>query len=287
MLNILNCVVVEHDLRLVLLAALICFLSCYVTVLLARRALSGGGKARLLWLCAAGASGGFGIWSTHFIAMLAYDAGIFVGYDTELTLASLAVAIVLTTAGLSVATYLPDRRAPIAGGAVFGGGIAAMHYLGMSALDFSGRIEWSAIYVAASVLAGATFGVLSFGFCFAKRQNFGMRAGATVLMALGVVSLHFTGMTAATIVPEAVTVSDSTTLPPHLMVLLIAAIAFSLLFAGLATAIFARQAEEMSNKNARQFALLVQGVSDYAIYMLGHRWPRGELERRCRAQQGL
>ncbi len=56
MLRVLTCIVVEHDLRLVLLAAFICFLSCYVAVTLAQRARVAEGTARALWLGAAGAS---------------------------------------------------------------------------------------------------------------------------------------------------------------------------------------------------------------------------------------
>ena len=81
MLRILTCLTVEHDLRLVLLAALICFLSCYVAVTLTQRALVTKGTARNLWLGAAGTSSGFGIWATHFIAMLAYDPGMAMGFD--------------------------------------------------------------------------------------------------------------------------------------------------------------------------------------------------------------
>ena len=109
MFRILTCIAVEHDLRLVLLAALICFLSCYVAVTLAQRARISEGTARTLWLGAAGTSSGFGIWATHFIAMLAYDPGVVMGYDMELTLVSLAVAIVLVGARVAFAMNGPGR----------------------------------------------------------------------------------------------------------------------------------------------------------------------------------
>ena len=88
MLRILTCITVEHDLRLVLLAAIICLLSCYAAVSLLQRARSAAGRARALWLGAAGVASGFGIWATHFIAMLAYDPGVVMGYGTQLTLGS-------------------------------------------------------------------------------------------------------------------------------------------------------------------------------------------------------
>jgi diguanylate cyclase (GGDEF)-like protein/PAS domain S-box-containing protein len=268
MVRILTCIVVEHDLRLVLLAALICFLSCYVAVTLAQRACAAGGTARNLWLGAAGTSSGFGIWATHFIAMLAYDPGMVMGYDMELTLVSLGVAIVVTTIGLALATYVAGRSAVVAGGLLIGAGITSMHYIGMSAVELPGTIHWDAAYVAASVACAGLFGALALLACMRPQPRMRDRALATVLMALGVVSLHFTAMAAVTIEPGLMPVSDDTLISTGLMVPLIAVVAFSLLFTGLTAAVFARQAEFAANESTRQFAMLVQGVKDYAIYML-------------------
>ncbi len=59
----------------------ICFLSSYGAVTLQQRARSGAGRARAAWVAAAGVSSGFGIWSTHFIAMIAYDPGVVIGFE--------------------------------------------------------------------------------------------------------------------------------------------------------------------------------------------------------------
>ncbi|MGD9478280.1 bifunctional diguanylate cyclase/phosphodiesterase [Shinella sp. G-2] len=268
MLRILSCIVVEHDLRLVLLAALICFLSCYVAVTLVQRARVAEGTARKLWLGAAGTSSGFGIWATHFIAMLAYDPGVIMGYDMELTLLSLGVAIVVTTIGLAVATYLPGRSTVVAGGLLFGAGVTAMHYIGMSAIELPGTLRWDIAYVTASLVFSGVFGVAAFLVCMRPQSAGRERALATVLMALGVVSLHFTAMAAVTVEAGLMPISDDTLISTSLMVPLIAVVAFSLLFTGLTAAVFARQAELAASESTRQFAMLVQGVKDYAIYML-------------------
>ena len=268
MLRILTCITVEHDLRLVLLAALICFLSCYVAVTLAQRAQVSQGRARNLWLGAAGTSSGFGIWATHFIAMVAYDPGVVMGFAMEPTLLSLAVAIVVTTGGLAVASYVRGRGAVVAGGLVIGAGVASMHYIGMAALEMPGSILWDPAYVAASVVCAGLFGALALVVCLRLPHDARGRALATVLMALGVVSLHFTAMAAITVEPGPMPVGGDTLLPRALMVPLIAVVAFSLLFAGLTAAVFARQAELAVSESTRQFAMLVQGVKDYAIYML-------------------
>lgn len=268
MLRILTCITVEHDLRLVLLAALICFLSCYVAVTLMQRAGVAKGTARTLWLGVAGASSGFGIWATHFIAMLAYDPGVLMGFDMELTMASLAIAIVVTTIGLAVAAYFAGTVAAVAGGLLLGAGITSMHYIGMAAMEVPGTIHWDTAYVVASIICAGLFGALALVFCMRPQARLRDRALATVLMALGVVSLHFTAMAAVTIEPGLMPAPDDTMLSTSLMVPLIAAVALSLLFTGLTAAVFARQAELAANESTRQFAMLVQGVKDYAIYML-------------------
>ena len=73
---------------------------------------------------------GFGIWATHFIAMLAYN-GIGVACDINLTTLSLFMAVAVICVGLCVAIYIPARWAAPAGGGIFGTGVALMHYLGM------------------------------------------------------------------------------------------------------------------------------------------------------------
>ncbi len=268
MFRILTCIAVEHDHRLVLLAALICFLSCYVAVTLAQRAAVSEGMARKLWLGAAGTSSGFGIWATHFIAMVAYDPGVVMGYDMKLTLVSLAVAIVVPGIGLAIATYRSGRGALVAGGLMLGAGISSMHYVGMSAVELPGTIHWAPGYVALSLVFASAFGALSLIAGMRPQPGVRDRAIATALMALGVVSLHFTAMTAITIEPGLMPVSDDTLISTGLLVPLIAVVAFSLLFTGLTAAVFARQAELAASESTRQFAMLVQGVKDYAIYML-------------------
>src|SRR5258707_2201975 len=124
MFRILTCLAVEHDWRLVLLAALVCFLASITAINLFRCAQSTTGRARASWIVAAGAATGCGIWATHFIAMLAYEPGISVSYNVGLTVLSLLAAAVVTGIGLSIAVYLPGRWGGPIAGAVVGGGIA-------------------------------------------------------------------------------------------------------------------------------------------------------------------
>ena len=107
MFRVLTCLTDEHDLRLVALAGIICFLASCAAVSVMHRATATHGRARAVWTATAGAATGCGIWATHFIAMLAYDPGVVVGYGTVLTAVSLIAAIAVTSAGLALAINGP------------------------------------------------------------------------------------------------------------------------------------------------------------------------------------
>jgi len=104
MFAIYNCIAYEHDLRLVVLAALICALASFAAINFLNHVRKTTGYMRDVWLCVAATASGFGIWATHFIAMLAYSPGIPSGYNIILTIVSLLAAIMLTGAGLSIAS---------------------------------------------------------------------------------------------------------------------------------------------------------------------------------------
>src|SRR5581483_121247 len=159
MFRILTCVTVEHDWRLVLLASAVCFIASIVAITIFHRAVASHARTRLIWIAIAGAAIGYGIWATHFIAMLAYEPGVSIGYGISLTALSLAVAMILTSSGFGFAASDPSRwRAPV-GGAIIGAGIASMHYLGMWALEVPGRVAWSLDLVIVSVILGILFGM--------------------------------------------------------------------------------------------------------------------------------
>ena len=142
MFRVLDCLENQHDSWLVLLAACVCLLTSLAAVNLFQRARVGGGTASLMWLGTAGAVTGCGVWSTHFIAMLAYTPGFPIRYDLTTTAMSLVVATVMTTAGFATALLGHRRREAAVGGAMVGIGIAGMHYMGMASLRIPAEIVW-------------------------------------------------------------------------------------------------------------------------------------------------
>jgi diguanylate cyclase (GGDEF)-like protein/PAS domain S-box-containing protein len=222
MYRILTCLTVEHDWRLVALAAGVCFLASGVAISLFHRAQAARGRARLVWLALDAAAAGFGIWATHFIAMLAYDPGIAAGYDVTLTILSLLIAILLTGAGLTMALgAFGQKTAAVIGGAVVGGGVAAMHFTGMLALEVPARITWSPDLVMASIALGIVCAVFAL-YVAAQPDMRGRTLIATALLTLAIVSMHFTAMSAVLLVPDPTRVAGSLSLSPTSLSLVVA-----------------------------------------------------------------
>ena len=228
MFRVLTCLTAEHDWRLVLLAGLVCFVASVVAVNIFHRAIASQARTRLIWIAIAGASIGYGIWATHFIAMLAYEPGVSTGYGVALTGLSLAAAMILTSGGFGFSANAPGRwRAPI-GGAIIGAGIASMHYLGMWALEVPGRVAWSMELVFVSIVLGMVFGYAALAFAIRYTDRWGTLIAA-LFLTLAIVSHHFTAMGAVEIVPDPTRAPDTLSLSPVFLAAAIAGVALTVL----------------------------------------------------------
>src|SRR5262249_2464063 len=160
MVHVFSSLIGQHDWHLVLAAALVCLGASLVAVHLVRRAQATAGQSRSVWVATAGAATGFGIWATHFVTMLAYEPGVAVAYAILPTALSLLVAVAVTGLGLAMAISRMAWAAPI-GGAVVALGAAAMHHVGMQALDVAGHVGWSMGLVVASILIGGLLALVA------------------------------------------------------------------------------------------------------------------------------
>ncbi len=186
----------EHDLRMVALAALICAVSSFSAVTLLAHSRKSKGSLQKAWLAIAAVSIGFGVWATHFIAMLAFNPGVAFGFDLPLTLLSLGISVSVTGGGLWLAT-IGERRSDVwLGGAILGLGISAMHYTGMASLVIGGAIAWDPATTATSVLFGIGLGALALAIG-TKNETIAAKLGGTLTLTLAIVAMHFTAMGAA------------------------------------------------------------------------------------------
>jgi len=255
MLTVYNCLVNEHDFRLVVLAGLVCTLASFAAINLLHHVLRTEGRLRAVWLWVAATATGFGIWATHFIAMLAFSPAMPTGYNITLTAVSLVAAILLTRLGLSIA-LAEIRFARWCGGAVVGGGIAVMHYTGMAAFEIPGRIEWDPLLVATSIVLGTTIGAFALPVGLRDRTKKALAAG-TLLLTVAIVSHHFTAMGAAAIVPDPRFEVSPMAIPTGWLAVLVSIAAFTILlltFAGLALDIRDRRLAERQAERMRGLA---------------------------------
>ena len=200
MLTVIDCIIEQHDLRLVALAAVVCGLGAWVSLAFHARVCAERGWRAYGWLFATGVVAGGAIWCTHFVAMLGYLPGTQAELDPLLTGASFLIAVTGTALGFGVAARLNGWPARAAGGALVGAAVAAMHYVGMSAYRVEGVLSWRADLVAASIaiaLVGGMVTLLRARGATATRRL----AEATVWFVLTITGLHFTAMTAAEILP--------------------------------------------------------------------------------------
>lgn len=164
------------------------------------RALASSGRRRLNWLLTASTALGTGIWTMHFIAMLGFSVtGTAVRYDSLLTVLSLVVSIAVSGLGVFIVGYgRSQRRALALGGLVMGIGVAAMHYLGMSAMHLTGKITYDNRTVALSVLVAVVAATAALWAALTISTPTAA-AGASLIMGVAVTAMHYIGMAAARI----------------------------------------------------------------------------------------
>ena len=220
MTAVLTCIVVEHDWRLVLLAAAVCIFSCSMSLgLYARLGRSADYAGRALTL--AGFVAGAGIWATHFVAMMAFRSDAPAAYDPGLTGLSLALSILFATLGFGAAAQPAANR--WLGGAILGTGVAIMHFTGMLALRVPGHLAWNPTEVVASIVIGVTLASATLRVCTADASRSRL-AIAITLFTLAIVGLHFTAMAAVRITPDPRVIVSGAVLPPQQVALLAAAV---------------------------------------------------------------
>ncbi|KRR09718.1 diguanylate cyclase [Bradyrhizobium jicamae] len=242
MYRVLTCLATEHDWRLVLLAGTICWLASAVAISLFHRARASRGRTRAVWIALDAAVGGCGIWATHFVAMLAYDPGAGAGYSIPVTLLSLVFAIAIVATGLCIALSSSRQWVVGLGGAVIGGGVAAMHYTGMAALELPAFIVWSHGLVLASIVFGSLFAAIAL-LVAVRRDNPVHTVAATGLLTVAIVSHHFTAMGAVTLIPDPTLGTDTMSISPTALSFLTAVAAFAILGLSLLAAMIDRRAK--------------------------------------------
>lgn len=209
----------HYDAALVVLSFAIAVLASYVALDLASRVQLAVGKSRFIWQWGGAIAMGTGIWSMHFVGMLACSFPVAVHYNALTTLLSLVYAILAS----GLALWLLSRPTHtlmlwIGGGLCMGTAIAWMHYTGMAALQMQATLQYDISLVGLSVVIAVSAALAALWLAVrlqelpAKRQRW-QKLGSAVVMAIAISGMHYTGMAATHIMTQpSVMVAHATTL---------------------------------------------------------------------------
>lgn len=251
-MRVLSCLAFEHHFPSVLLAGLICVISCLLSMRLQKRSEQSESLVQVAWLVVTATCLSAGIWSTHFIAMLGYRPEASVNLNVDKT----ALSALIIMCGSLVGCYLATLKFALArtlAGAVIGLSVTAMHYVGMMAYHLDAIVTWDLRYVAASIVLAVFFSALAFESAQPHSKGF-KRFVPGLWLAAGVVTLHFTGMGAMTVL--GLSVSEGLD-PVTFQILALTTAVTSLIVIGAGAAGYAVEASlrERTDRRLRHLAL--------------------------------
>lgn len=260
-----------YDPALVSLSAVIAMMASYVTFSLARRITGTTGGRSLLWLSGGALAMAAGIWSMHFIGMLAFHLPVPVSYRGWTTLLSFLIALAVS----GVALFLVSRPRMgagrlVAGGLVMGFGIAGMHFTGMSAMNLGGAIRFNPLLVGLSVLIAVAASIVALRIVFSLNQGKATHSGrkkamSAAVMGMAIAGMHYTGMAAATF-PDTVKGTHGQFFDSSLLGITIGLVAFMVLTI---TLILSLVDSHLANRTARLIRSL-KNANEKLQYMALH-----------------
>jgi PAS domain S-box-containing protein len=192
-----------HNTPLVVLSIIIAICASYTALSLAGRVSVAKGRSQVAWLLGGSIAMGSGIWSMHFVAMLAFHLPVAISYDVPLV----GLSHLAGVAASAFALFVASRRKVtplvlIAAGQCLGLAIVTMHYTGMAAVRVPGTLEYDKLLVAASVVVAVGASTVALWLFLRLRHDNtergrSFRASASVVMGLAIAGMHYTGMAAA------------------------------------------------------------------------------------------
>ncbi|MBA1207949.1 putative bifunctional diguanylate cyclase/phosphodiesterase [Pseudomonas fulva] len=261
----------SYSSSLVLISLCVAILASYTALDLAGRIATARGYAASLWMIGGALAMGTGIWSMHFVGMLALQLPVELGYDLTLTACSLLIAVLSSGFALWLVSQpsLPFLQLAL-GALIMGAGIASMHYTGMAALRMTPGIDYDPSLFMASLLiaVGASAAALWTAFRLRRQTPYvrQIRGLAAVLMGIAIVGMHYTGMAAAGF-PQG---SFCGALPDGLegdgLVSLVLITTFAVLLVALLTSVLDARLEARTAALARSLTLANQELTQLALH---------------------
>lgn len=253
MSEVLSHLWLHHDFKLVLLATIVCLCGSVTAFRLYSRLRGSRGLVLAAWTLLTGLVAGTGVWSTHILAMLAYDPGAPVGYWPGSTLASLLLSVMFMCAGFTVASGQSASSSQVAGGVLVGFGLAAMHYLGIGGYVVQGHVRWDTALIGLSVALGVLGAMAALMVAGRSRRVREQILGGAIL-SLSITGVHFVAMSAMTITPDAAAPAPPTLVTPLLLLVGASLVAALIIMGGLGAALIEASATSSALKRIRRLA---------------------------------
>jgi diguanylate cyclase (GGDEF)-like protein len=265
----------SYDYEVVALSIIVAIFASYVALDLARRVHCQERRLAVVWVAGGAVVMGSGIWSMHFIGMLAMSLPIEVRYAPVTTGISWLAAVAVSAVALGIAGRSKLTRATLLGGAAtMGAGICAMHYTGMAAVQIEPGIVWDPRWVALSALIACGASAVALMIFFGVRRLVGWRArlaqaAAALVMGLAISGMHYSGMAAAGFPGDAMCISSAGLGGRHLGAMILVAVVVLLSTALLTTALDDKlQARSLANAELQRIAFfdVLTGVPNRALF---------------------
>src|SRR5262245_3051766 len=189
-----------YDPLLVGLSIVIAVLASFTALTLAGRVRDSTGRAQRVWLMGAATALGGGIWSMHFVAMLAFSLNMPIQYDIGLTVTSLVAAIVVAALALYTVTRWSGHLSLGIAGVFAGIGVATMHYMGMAAMEMNATISYDPLLFGASLVIAVVAATAALWLALNLQATW-HKVAAAFVMGAAICGMHYTGMAAAIFTP--------------------------------------------------------------------------------------
>lgn len=190
----------NYNIYLVIISIIIAIIASYSALNITSKISNQSEKSKLFWIISGSVVMGAGVWSMHFIGMLAFHSHATVEYDILITILSMVISVLSSFIAFFITMSKEVKWYKVVmGGFIMGSGIAAMHYMGMEAMIMEGEITYNSTLVVLSIiiaLCASYIALLLFTRFRNKPEASWLKWLSAIIMGMAVSGMHYTGMDA-------------------------------------------------------------------------------------------
>jgi len=245
----------HHNLYLSGLSYLVAAFASFTALQMTERLRRAEGRAKQFWHIGSAAVFGGGVWSMHFIAMLACETPFKLSYSPSLTLLSALIAPLGIWCGLRLFNRAVMLRSLAGSGVVIGVSVAAMHYVGMQAVQFSGYVIYRPTFFGASIAVALIAAIIALWLATRLHRHW-QRAIAAAVMGVAICGMHYVGMAGTVFAFDPTRTTLGSVISPSIMVLAVTAGVVMVMMGGLFCTFLDRRLEEQSEAETARLRAL-------------------------------